>query len=119
RIAQSLFGCPYDVDGAGAGAGRLQEGAVADLAGRIVGQAREGAGARRSLGTGDELEEWIGAWRNKAEGSDLAATACAVIAHLLREFQGAAGLAEARLIVAGGGSRNVALMDAIRQAWMW
>jgi 1,6-anhydro-N-acetylmuramate kinase len=116
RLAQALFGVPFDAGGERATEGAPHEAAGDDLVSRIT--AIVGGGSRRrSLGTGDELEAWLGAWRTKARAEDLAASACGAIAAMIAHAQTAEGGAVTHLLVAGGGSQNLALMDAIRAAW--
>ncbi|MCK6489871.1 MAG: anhydro-N-acetylmuramic acid kinase, partial [Planctomycetes bacterium] len=70
----------------------------------------EQRGAGRSLGTGDELQEWLGRSRT-VEPADLARTACAAIAHTI--VQASAGCD--RLVLAGGGVLNRALMAELKE----
>ena len=115
RIARALFGVPFDEDGKRAAAGTVHGDAWGNLSWFMREQQQRG----RSLGTGDELDAWIDAWREKLSPNDMAATACAAIADEFRELQTAAvELLHARLLVAGGGSRNLALMEAIRREWV-
>src|SRR5205823_4615032 len=63
----------------------------------------------RSLGTGDEVGDWIGRFRAWIKPEDLAATACAAIAQTIaRRFETAP-----RVLLAGGGVKNRALAKEI------
>lgn len=104
-IARTLLGAPFDDAGRHALAGSVHGEALEDLDGVLRAQAT----SRRSLGTGDELGEWISRWRAHVHGSDLAATACEAIAQQIAD----ATRESARLLLAGGGVRNVALVNAI------
>jgi 1,6-anhydro-N-acetylmuramate kinase len=66
----------------------------------------------RSLGTGHDKEaiNWARSFQNQCTGDDLCATACSVIGRIVAERCGESD----RIIVAGGGSRNDTLVDAIR-----
>lgn len=116
RLAQALFGAPYDADGARASAGSVHAPARDDLLARLAALVEEAPG-RRSLGTGDELETWLEAWRATAKPEDLAASACGAIAAMIARAQLDGFRAGSHLLVAGGGSRNLALLRAIRAAW--
>ncbi len=105
-IARKLFFVPYDEDGKRAAAGRWQEDSLVDLEGVLASL----AGGKRSLGTGDEALEWVSRWRAHVEPSDLAATACEAIGH---SVAGRVKPAE-RVFLAGGGTKNAALVSAIR-----
>jgi anhydro-N-acetylmuramic acid kinase len=100
--ARALWSVPYDRDGARALAGSVHAAALEALTRTLALQARAG----RSLGTGDEAGAWLERWRARLAPEDLARTACAAIAATIAR---AARPAE-RLVVAGGGSRNRALM---------
>ncbi|MGH7131571.1 MAG: anhydro-N-acetylmuramic acid kinase [Phycisphaerales bacterium] len=104
-IARKLMNVPFDANGERAAAGHVHTEAMEDLEGVLAAQ----AGSRRSLGTGDEVGEWISRYRARVSGDDLAATACEgiaqTIAHKLDSCE--------RLLLAGGGVRNAALVRAI------
>ena len=105
-LARELLGTPFDADGARALCGASRPRAHAALAARLRDQAAGG----RSLGTGDELGEWIDAWRGQATPEDLLRTACNAIAAVACERIGPVE----RLIVAGGGAHNGAMLAALR-----
>ena len=76
----------------------------------LVKQLNNQADAGRSLGTGDELSEWAG--RHELEHVDDALrTACAAIATVIVKQAAPAD----RLLLAGGGVRNRALVLEINQ----
>jgi anhydro-N-acetylmuramic acid kinase len=107
-VARELLGKPYDEGGMEAASGVAESNAAGELERILVAQ----AGAGRSLGTGDETEAWIGRWRTRAKGADLAASACAAVgATLARRIKGVE-----RVIIAGGGARNAALVKSIGAA---
>jgi 1,6-anhydro-N-acetylmuramate kinase len=103
-VARARLRASYDRDGRAALAGTADDAATEELVKLLRAQAKAG----RSLGTGDELTDWI---ERHAElpPADAARSACAAIATVIVE---AAKPAE-RLIVAGGGVRNRALMQEI------
>jgi 1,6-anhydro-N-acetylmuramate kinase len=104
RIARTLLGRAFDEDGRCAAAGAVHPAALADLSALLLRQGRAG----RSLGTGDEVDAWLGTW-SEARPSDLAATACDAIASVIGRAVGHAG----RVLLAGGGAKNAALARAI------
>ncbi len=105
RMARALLDVPFDRDGQVAMAGTVNPGAMADLV-RLLGNQ---ADAGRSLGTGDELGEWAG--RHALEDvSDALRTACAAIAEVII----AKSVPADRLVLAGGGVRNRALVDELK-----
>ncbi len=106
RIARETMGAAYDADGARASAGTARPEAVEVLRGVLGAQSRGG----RSLGTGDETWRWVDRWRAGMMPEDLAASACAAIGAVIGERIGGA----ARVLVAGGGARNRAVVAAIR-----
>ncbi|GDY11386.1 anhydro-N-acetylmuramic acid kinase [Planctomycetota bacterium] len=103
-VARQVLGLPYDRDGRRAWAGATRRAAVDDLVERLDAQSKLG----RSLGTGDELTAWIDAHSDEAP-DDLARSACAAIAAVIATAAKSGG-APQRLIVAGGGVRNKALI---------
>ncbi|MDX1564947.1 MAG: anhydro-N-acetylmuramic acid kinase [Phycisphaeraceae bacterium] len=106
-LAQRLFGRPYDEGGALALAGVVEEAPYEALISTLTAQAEED----RSLGTGDELSDWCDRSGAKSPGENLARTACAGIAHAIaRAVRGVD-----RVILAGGGTRNEALLKETAQ----
>lgn len=106
RLARALLDQPYDRDGEHALRGKVIDGAMADLV-RLLG---DQADAGRSLGTGDELSEWAG--RHALEDVDDALrTACAAIAQVIV----AKAVPCDRLVLAGGGVRNKALVAELKE----
>jgi 1,6-anhydro-N-acetylmuramate kinase len=109
-VARRTMGVQFDDGGAAALAAEPDDDALDDLLGVLRAQSASG----RSLGTGDEASAWIGRhWKGGAgcSGGALAAAACEAIGQVVGEL---ARKADAqRMIVAGGGVRNRALMKAI------
>jgi anhydro-N-acetylmuramic acid kinase len=104
-IARMLMRVPYDKDGERAAAGQVNDEALQDLDGILASQ----AGARRSLGTGDEVGEWVSRFRARISPEDLAATACEAIGQAI-----ALHVQDCRcVLIAGGGVRNQALVRSI------
>lgn len=99
-VARAALGKPFDPDGRNALAGTSDPAAERDLRRGLDRQRKAG----RSLGTGDELAAWIS--RHPIAPGDLARSACAAIAAVIVE---AAAPAD-RLVLAGGGTRNRALV---------
>jgi 1,6-anhydro-N-acetylmuramate kinase len=99
-LARAVLQRPYDAGGKIALSGTSDAVAERDLVRRLDAQRRAG----RSLGTGDELAEWIA--RSALAPADLARTACAAIATVIVR---AAKPAD-HLVLAGGGTRNRALV---------
>jgi len=111
-VAREALRRPFDEDGAAAARGSVHAAAHADLAARLRGQ----SGARRSLGTGDELRPWLDRWVQAVRPDDLARTACAAVAAVIAERAVSAGPVD-RLVLAGGGVRNRTLVaELARQA---
>jgi anhydro-N-acetylmuramic acid kinase len=104
-MARALLELPFDRDGQVALQGQVNEGAMADLVRQLGTQADAG----RSLGTGDELGDWAGRHALE-EVSDALRTACAAIAEVII----AKCVPTDRLVVAGGGVRNRALMQELK-----
>lgn len=99
-VARVVLGSAYDRGGRAALSGTSDPRAESDLVKRLDGQRR----AKRSLGTGDELHSWIA--KHPLAPADLARSACAAIATVIVR---AAAPAD-RLVLAGGGTRNRALI---------
>lgn len=104
-VARAKLGAAYDRDGRAAWQGSPDEDAVQDLVRLLRAQHKAG----RSLGTGDELTGWM-ADHAAVPPADLARSACAAIATVIAE---AARPAD-RLIIAGGGVRNRALVHELK-----
>jgi anhydro-N-acetylmuramic acid kinase len=105
-LARKLFDQPFDRDGANAERGEVLARPLAALATVLETQARSG----RSLGTGDELGAWIERHRERNRAQDLARTACAGIAQTIAKRTPPAR----RVVLAGGGTRNRALVSELR-----
>jgi anhydro-N-acetylmuramic acid kinase len=112
-VARTALGKPYDRGGAAARRGLPDPGATAALV-RILDRQRRG---RRSLGTGDEAAAWVQAHRGLPP-RDLARSACAAVARTiaagLRDLAGSGPID--RVVVAGGGARNHALVADLATA---
>jgi 1,6-anhydro-N-acetylmuramate kinase len=106
--ARKALGRAYDADGAGACGGTPDPGATREL----VSLLDRAASAGRSLGTGDESTGWVDA--SRLPPHQLLATVCTAIGS--RIAMAAARHACTRIVLAGGGSRNRALVAAIRAA---
>jgi len=107
NISRQLFKTPFDADGKRAASGIIQPEFYEDLLFRLESQATDA----RSLGTGDELRDWIDAYRDRYSPEDLARSACAAIAEtIIRRTS-----SHDRLILSGGGVRNRTLVSEIRQ----
>ena len=107
-ITRERLGLPFDDGGRLALSGWINEPAFDDLLDLLQRQAID----PRSLGTGDELTDWIRDHKPLSP-EDMAATACAAIGkHTARCARDAA-----TLVLAGGGTRNRALVDAVTGAF--
>lgn len=109
-IARTRLGAPFDRGGAASLGGKLRSDVVAKIESLLSQQYSEA----RSLGTGDEifgqLDQIIPA--ASLPGPDLARAACSAIARVIADRVGDAD----RVIVAGGGVRNLALAQALQRA---
>lgn len=108
-LARRLMHRPYDKDGAGALSGTVHDEALEDLSGVLASQTRAG----RSLGTGDELDGWVSRFRARVGPEDLAATACEGLGQAIARRLGGGSSPPDRVLLAGGGVHNVALVRAI------
>lgn len=99
--ARLVLGAPFDRDGAGAAKGRVHESAAQELELELAGQ----GGARRSLGTGDEVGAWAARWREPL-GHDLLRCAVEGVARVIARACGSGS----RVLLAGGGARNRVLV---------
>lgn len=104
-VARGALGCAYDRGGSAALGGTADPAARHELTQLLRAQAR----SKRSLGTGDESLAWVKRYADRINGADLAASACAAIGGLVATV----GTGRERLILAGGGVRNAALVRAI------
>lgn len=113
-IARTLFGRPFDRDGQCARAGQMRPVARDELVERLCAQARAG----RSLGTGDELTEWVERHRARFSGEDLARSACDALAAVITDTidteagDGPASSVD-RCLLAGGGVHNTVLVESL------
>jgi 1,6-anhydro-N-acetylmuramate kinase len=109
-VAMMVMNQPYDADGAVAMSGRIVDEPFQLLMQILLAQADGG----RSLGTGDEVFEWVTLHRDDLSAADLARTACAAIAQTICRTIGPAD----HLILAGGGVFNLALLHEIRHSFI-
>lgn len=111
--ARAGLGLDFDPSGENALRGRADPTASDELAALLSAQ----SGAKRSLGTGDESRAWIEKWAKALGGEDLVASAVdalgRVIARAATEGTSAGGEPVGRVILAGGGAMNRALVAAI------
>ncbi len=107
-VARHALGAPFDDGGRVARSGRTDPAALDDLTSTL--DAQRGTG--RSLGTGDEAAEWVARWIGRIAPADLARTACEGLAlTVARAVSGAEIVA-----LAGGGTRNAALVRALESS---
>ncbi len=109
-VARVVLRETYDMDGNAASTGSVHEDSLEDVEGVLRAQSH----SKRSLGTGDEMNDWISRWRHRVSGADLARTACEAIAATLAERIRSLEHQPTKLILAGGGVHNRALVNAIR-----
>jgi 1,6-anhydro-N-acetylmuramate kinase len=107
-LARRVFGEAFDQDGQRAWTGRVRAEAFNELVALLGAQ----MSSNRALGTGDELTEWIDTHWESFVGEDLARSACEAIAEVVTR-RALADVSADRLLLAGGGTRNRALMDAL------
>lgn len=112
-IARKLLQQPFDEGGAAALSGTVHADALEDLSGVLASQRRSAAGTTRSLGTGDELTDWISRFRAHIAPADLAATACEGLGQFIARALTDGDTPPGRILLAGGGVRNAALVQAI------
>jgi 1,6-anhydro-N-acetylmuramate kinase len=106
--AQRALGQPFDRNGAHAMGGQHQATRSHGLDAALA----RAASAGRSLGTGDECRGLIDAMSDLPP-ADLLATVCGSVG---RQIGAAASTSSVRVILAGGGARNAALVRAIDQS---
>lgn len=101
RLARARLGDPFDSDGASASAGQADQGLAESIASRLA------PSNSRSLGTGDEAE-WVDDVLAPLSTPDALATACDAISRAV-----AGSVESGTAIIAGGGTRNRALVAAL------
>jgi anhydro-N-acetylmuramic acid kinase len=109
EAARQGLDAPYDDGGEAAARGEPQDYVVKELV-EILEQQRTSA---RSLGTGDEARSWVAGQASRLLPEDLLATAVEAVARCI-----ARSLAEhdvGELVVAGGGTCNRTLLDALHR----
>lgn len=109
RAARHLINAPFDRDGATAARGRADASLCRALAQRLAQQRAHG----RSLGTGDELFEWLESATRSLSAEDTLATAVAALAVAIASGVRAIEPSPSEVIVAGGGARHRSLLAAI------
>lgn len=107
-VARAALGTSYDKDGRAARSGRSDRDAAEALRVTLDGQ----RSARRSLGTGDEAMAWVDEHQRRLDGADLAATAVAAVGGCINAAVGEHDVQS--IVLAGGGARNLALVEAVR-----
>ncbi len=100
---------PYDDGGAAAMRGSPIQSVVDALAQRLAGQ----GGDRRSLGSGDELQDDLVALHEGRSPEDFLRSVVAAVAGAIA--RGVASFTPHRVLLAGGSARNVALVREIEQ----
>ncbi len=106
RVARERLGTAFDDRGQAALAGMRNPAAENELSALLEAQASAG----RSLGTGDELGDWTARWGDRLSAKDLARSACEAIASVVARRTAPAE----RVVLAGGGMRNAALVNALQ-----
>ncbi len=106
-VAGQALGTRYDEDGRAARSGRANDPAAATLLAMLESQRRQA----RSLGTGDELTDWVSTHLERLAPADLAATAVDALARCIAECCN--DTAADAVYVGGGGGHNDALMEAL------
>ncbi|MCF7809548.1 anhydro-N-acetylmuramic acid kinase [bacterium] len=107
RISVNLFHKRFDSSGFQAKNGTVQSESYEALLELLTAQ----SDAKRSLGTGDEMEKWIQRHSGRHIGADIARTACAAIAETIATYCKTAD----RIILSGGGVMNKTLLREIRK----
>jgi 1,6-anhydro-N-acetylmuramate kinase len=110
--ARTVLRVPFDDGGAAAAAGTLNEDALEDLLGVMRSQRAPG----RSLGTGDELTDWIARHRHTLAPNDLVHTACAAVAETIAEALASLPGTPGLVALAGGGVKNATLVRLLASA---
>jgi anhydro-N-acetylmuramic acid kinase len=115
-VARAVLGRPYDEGGRSAAHGRVLEPLRKELGALLAQQAAQ----RRSLGSGDELADWIERNRNRAAAEVLARTVCDALAATIVEVVSALARPVSargieRWLLAGGGVQNSTLVSALRK----
>lgn len=111
-LARERLGTAYDADGASAARGRVDEDACGRIAALLERQWREG----RSLGTGDEARGFVLHETGRLDAVDACATVASAIGRVIAmaaDEAAGSGAGGRRIMLAGGGARNAALLEAI------
>ncbi|QDU66481.1 anhydro-N-acetylmuramic acid kinase [Engelhardtia mirabilis] len=107
EAARRFLGEPFDVDGAAAAGGQVHGDVAASLVRGLIAIGGRG----RSLGTGDEGFHLLDALEVLPPGDALATLSTAVALSIARGLVG-----RGRVLLFGGGARNLALVDNLRGA---
>jgi len=112
--SRNVLNEPFDMNGAAAERGMVDDKALKDLLNLFKTASGDGVSGSRSLGTGDELMEWVNEHRVRIlNPDDLLATAAQGIGSFIGNFiRDKADEA----IIAGGGTMNVRLVKAVTQS---
>lgn len=107
-VARKVLGEPFDKAGRGAGAGKSNAALSSQLQGLLTDQAADG----RSLGTGDEVSDWIETQSASFPPNDLLATVVEAIAGTIAGCVNTFNPDE--VVLAGGGVMNRTLVARIK-----
>jgi 1,6-anhydro-N-acetylmuramate kinase len=110
--ARTLLRQPFDENGSAAAAGQVDDEALEDLLGVMRAQQKPG----RSLGTGDELTDWLARHRHQIATNDLLHTACVAVAEIIGQYLASLPGVPGTIYLAGGGARNTTLVKALASA---
>jgi anhydro-N-acetylmuramic acid kinase len=110
--ARTVLRAPFDDRGAAAAAGKVHDEALNDL----LGVMRAQRAPVRSLGTGDELTDWIARHRHALSANDLMHTACAAVAETVAEALASLPGTPGLVTLAGGGVKNATLVRLLTSA---
>lgn len=109
RAARAALGRDFDADGGSAAQGTPDPGSL-DVLVTLLAPPGDG----RSLGTGDELGDWVREAATRLAPNDLLATAARAVGHAIGTALGRVGARD--VVVAGGGARHRPLRQAIESA---
>ena len=106
-VAREALGEPFDEGGRAALTGQPQPPIAHELANLLAKQAK----SSRSLGTSDELVSWVASQCGRTAPQDLAASVVDGIASCIAQRLKTSAVDE--VVLAGGGARNRALVEAV------
>jgi 1,6-anhydro-N-acetylmuramate kinase len=107
--ARSLLGVAMDLDGAAGAGGSARRDVVDAFCSRLARQSAR----RRSLGSDDEPTDWLDALKGDYSAPDVLRSACEAIAATIVRAISDPGMPQ-RVLLAGGGTRNQTLLNAIK-----